>query len=51
MAGPEMLKLMRNLRAVREYTAEPVSPQALERSWRSGAGPAPAATASRQTWW
>jgi nitroreductase len=30
MAGPEMLKLMRNLRAVREYTAEPVSQQALE---------------------
>jgi nitroreductase len=24
MAGPELLKLMRNLRAVREYTAEPV---------------------------
>jgi nitroreductase len=24
MAGPDLLKLMRNLRAVREYTAEPV---------------------------
>jgi nitroreductase len=30
MAGPDVLKLLRTLRAVREYTAEPVSPQALE---------------------
>ena len=28
-AGPELLKLMRNLRAVREYTAEPVSEDAI----------------------
>jgi nitroreductase len=29
MAGPELLRLMRNLRAVREYTAEPVAEQTL----------------------
>ena len=29
MAGPDVLKVLRNLRAVREYTAEPVSEQAL----------------------
>jgi nitroreductase len=29
MAGSDALKLLRNLRAVREYTAEPVSEQAL----------------------
>ncbi|HEV2122004.1 MAG TPA: nitroreductase family protein [Chloroflexota bacterium] len=30
MAAPDLLKLMRNLRAVREYTAEPVSDQTLK---------------------
>ena len=29
MAGPESLKLMRNLRAVREYTAKPVDEQTI----------------------
>jgi nitroreductase len=29
VAGPDLLKLMRNLRAVREYTAEPVDEQTL----------------------
>jgi nitroreductase len=30
MPAPDLLKLMRNLRAVREYTAEPVDEQTLE---------------------
>ena len=30
MAGPDLLKLMRNLRAVREYTDEPVAEQTLQ---------------------
>jgi nitroreductase len=29
MVGPELLKLMRNLRAVREYTAEPVAEETI----------------------